>query len=193
MNTEEGRLKADEYIIELFFARSEDAISSLDEKYGRTCRSISFNIVGNLDDADECVNDAYLGAWNAIPPARPNPLLTFVVKIVRNVSISRYRRNSAAKRSSSYTVALEELENCLADARTVDDEMESAELARIIEEFLKTLSLENRVIFMRRYYFSDSIKDISALTGLSEKNVSVRLARTRAKMRDYLNSREVSV
>ena len=193
MNTEEGRLKADEYIIELFFARSEDAISSLDEKYGRTCRSISFNIVGNLDDADECVNDAYLGAWNAIPPARPNPLLTFVAKIVRNVSISRYRRNSAAKRSSSYTVALEELENCLADARTVDDEMESAELARIIEEFLKTLSLENRVIFMRRYYFSDSIKDISALTGLSEKNVSVRLARTRAKMRDYLNSREVSV
>ena len=193
MNTEEGRLKADEYIIELFFARSEDAISSLDEKYGRTCRSISFNIVGNLDDADECVNDAYLGAWNAIPPARPNPLLTFVAKIVRNVSISRYRRNSAAKRSSSYTVALEELENCLADARTVDDEMESAELARIIEEFLKTLSLGNRVIFMRRYYFSDSIKDISALTGLSEKNVSVRLARTRAKMRDYLNSREVSV
>lgn len=126
MNTEEGRLKADEYIIELFFARSEDAISSLDEKYGRTCRSISFNIVGDLDDADECVNDAYLGAWNAIPPARPNPLLTFVAKIVRNVSISRYRRNSAAKRSSSCTVALEELENCLADARTVDDEMESA-------------------------------------------------------------------
>ena len=193
MNTDEGRLKADEYIIELFFARSEDAISSLDEKYGRTCRSISFNIVGNLDDADECVNDAYLGAWNAIPPARPNPLLTFVAKIVRNVSINRYRRNSAAKRSSSCTVALEELENCLADARTVDDEMESAELARIIEEFLKTLSLENRVIFMRRYYFSDSIKDISALTGLSEKNVSVRLARIRAKMRDYLNSREVSV
>ena len=183
----------DECIVQLFFARSEDAIASLDEKYGRTCRSISFNIVGNLDDADECVNDAYLGTWNAIPPARPNPLLTFVAKIVRNVSINRYRHNSAAMRKSSCTVALEELENCLADVHTIDDEMESAELARIIEEFLKTLSEENRVIFMRRYYFSDSVRDISALTGFSEKNVSVRLTRIRAKMRDYLSSREVSV
>ena len=183
----------DREIIALFWARSQEAIRETDEKYGGYCRSIAYRILGSHPDADECVNDAYLGAWNAIPPARPNPLLTFVAKIVRNVSISRYRRNSAAKRSSSCTVALEELENCLADARTVDDEMESAELARIIEEFLKTLSLENRVIFMRRYYFSDSIKDISALTGLSEKNVSVRLARIRAKMRDYLNSREVSV
>lgn len=193
MKTDEERLKADGEIIELFFARSEDAISFLDEKYGKTCRSISFNIVGNAEDAEECVNDAYLGTWNAIPPAKPNPLLTFVAKIVRNVSVNRYRHNLTAKRSCSYTVALEELENCLADVHTVDGEMESAELARIIEGFLQTLSRENRVIFMRRYYFSGSIRDIASLTGLSEKNVAVRLTRIRAKMREYLNSREVSV
>lgn len=186
-------MTADEQIIELFFARSEDAISALDERYGKTCRSISYNIVGSIEDADECVNDAYLGTWNAIPPARPNPLLTFVAKIVRNISLNRYWHNSAAMRSSSCTVAFEELDACLADVKTLDDDIESADLARIIEEFLNTLSAENRLLFMRRYWFSDSIRDIAAMTGLSEKNVSVRLTRIRARMRDYLNSKEVSV
>ena len=108
-------LMEDEKIIELFFARSETAIRELDSKYGKVCYSISYNILNNNLDAEECVNDAYLGTWNAIPPQRPNPLLAFVCKIVRRYSIMRHRANTAMKRNGAYDVALEELEHCLAD------------------------------------------------------------------------------
>lgn len=191
--TDEERIKTDDDIIEMFFARSEDAITALDDKYGKACRQISFNIVNNDQDAEECVNDSYLGTWNAIPPARPSPLLAFVAKIVRNISLKLYWRNSAAKRNSAFTVAYEELEGCLSAVDTIDEEMEAAELARLIEGFLQALSGENRVIFMRRYWFSDSLRDIAELTGLSEKNVSVRLARIRAGLRKYLNDEGVSL
>ena len=96
----------DERIIELFFARSEQAIGELDIKYGKLCHNLSHNILGNRSDAEECVNDAYLGAWNAIPPAKPNPLQAYICKIVRNISLKLYYRKEAAKRSSSYTVAM---------------------------------------------------------------------------------------
>ena len=183
----------DEKIIEMFFERSEQGIRELDIKYGKICRSLSYNIVNNRQDAEECVNDAYLGAWNAIPPVRPNPLLSYIVKIVRNISLKIYWRKEAAKRSGHYTIALEEIEGCIADQKTVEDEIEARELARIIEEFLDTLTLENRVIFMRRYWFADSYKDIAEFVGLSEKNISVRLTRIREKMKQYLIEREVFV
>ena len=179
----------DTKIIELFFARSEQAIKELDNKYGKICRSLSYNIVGNRQDAEECVNDAYLGAWNSIPPARPSPLLTYIVKIVRNISLKIYQRENVAKRNSRYTIALEEIEACIADRKTVEDDIEAKELARIIEDFLDTLTPENRVIFMRRYWFSDSYRDIAEFVGLSEKNVSVRLTRIRGKMKQYLTER----
>ena len=121
----------DSAIIELFFARSEQAIRELDGKYGKTCHRLSYNILHNSQDAEECVNDAYLGAWNAIPPARPNPLLAFLCRIVRNLSLMRYHADRAAKRGGgSYTVALEELEGCLASPRTVEGNMEDQELIR---------------------------------------------------------------
>ena len=183
----------DEKIIELLFERSEQGIRELDMKYGKICHNLSYNIVNSRRDAEECVNDAYLGAWNAIPPARPNPLLSYIVKIVRNISLKIYWRKEAAKRSSHYTIALEEIEACIADQKTVEDEIEARELARIIEDFLDTLTVENRVIFMRRYWFSDSYKDIAELVGLSEKNISVRLTRIREKMKQYLIEREVFV
>ena len=183
----------DEKIIEMFFERSEQAIRELDIKYGKICHNLSYNIVNNRQDAEECVNDAYLGAWNAIPPVRPNPLLSYIVKIVRNISLKIYWRKEAAKRSGHYTIALEEIEGCIADQKTVEDEIEARELARIIEEFLDTLTLENRVIFMRRYWFADSYKDIAEFIGLSEKNISVRLTRIREKMKQYLIEREVFV
>ncbi len=180
-------------IIELFFRRSEQAIRELDEKYGKVCRKLSHNIVNNRQDAEECVNDAYLGAWNAIPPAKPSPLLTYICKIVRNISLKTYWRKEASKRRSTYTIAMEEIEACIADPNTVEIEIEVRELARIIESFLDTLTTENRVIFMRRYWFSDSCKDIAEFIGLSEKNISVRLTRIRKKMKDYLAEREVFV
>ena len=183
----------DEKIIDLFFERSEQGIRELDNKYGTVCHNLSYNIVNNRQDAEECVNDAYLGAWNAIPPVRPNPLLSYIVKIVRNISLKIYRRKEAAKRNGHYTIALEEIEGYIADQKTVEDEIEARELARIIGEFLDTMTLENRVIFMRRYWFSDSYKDIAEFMGLSEKNISVRLTRIREKMKQYLIEREVFV
>ena len=183
----------DEKIIDLFFNRSEKAIQELDIKYGKVCHKLSYNILNNKQDAEECVNDAYLGAWNAIPPTRPNPLLSYIVKIVRNISLKIYWRKEAAKRSSHYTIALEEIEACIAAPNTVEAEIEAKELASIIEAFLDTLTTENRVIFMRRYWFSDSYKDIAEFMGLSEKNISVRLTRIREKMKQYLIEREVFV
>ena len=183
----------DEKIIDLFFKRDQQAIQELDKKYGKICHNLSYNIVNNRQDAEECVNDAYLGAWNAIPPVRPNPLLSYIVKIVRNISLKIYWRKEAAKRSGHYTIALEEIESYIADQKTVEDEIEARELARFIGEFLDTLTLENRVIFMRRYWFADSYKDIAEFMGLSEKNISVRLTRIREKMKQYLIEREVFV
>ena len=179
----------DEKIIALFFQRSEQAIQALDEKYGPRCHQVSYNILNDRQDAEECVNDAYFGAWNAIPPAKPNPLLTYLLKIVRNLSCKRYWQKGAAKRNSNYTIALQEIEACLADRNTVEDAIEARELARILETFLDTLSGENRVIFLRRYWFSDSYQDIAQRVGLSEKTISVRLTRTRQRMRQYLMER----
>ena len=144
----------DEKIIELFFERSEQGIQELDIKYGKVCHNLSYHIVGNRQDAEECVNDSYLGAWNAIPPTRPNPLLSYILKIVRNISLKIYWRNEAAKRSSHYIVAMEEIEACITAPNTVEAEIETRELVRIIESFMDTLTVENRVIFMRRYHGS---------------------------------------
>lgn len=183
----------DELIIDLFFARSERAISELAKKYGKQCHKLSYRILNNLQDAEECVNDAYLGTWNAIPPERPDPLLTFLCKIVRNISIMRYHTNTAAKRNGSYDVALDELENCLASQRTIDTEMDEKELIRMIEDFLEKQSAVNRVIFMRRYWFLDSYAEIAKLAGISEKNVSVRLTRIRKQLRNYLKERGIVI
>ena len=135
----------DEKIIEMFFERSEQGIRELDIKYGKVCHKLSYNIVNSRQDAEECVNDAYLGAWNAIPPANPHPLLTYICKIVRNISLKIYYRKEAAKRNSTYTIAMEEIEACIADPNTVEAEIEARELARIIESFLDTLTVENPV------------------------------------------------
>ena len=136
-------------IIELFFERSEQGIRELDIKYGKACRKSSYNIVNDRQDAEECVNDAYLGAWNAIPPVKPDPLLTYICKIVRNISLNLYHRKEAAKRSSHYTIAMEEIEACIAATNAVEAEIEAVELAHIIERFLDTLTVENRVLFIR--------------------------------------------
>lgn len=183
----------DKKIIELFFKRDQQGIRELDNKYGAVCHNLSYNIVNNRQDAEECVNDVYLGAWNTIPPAQPDPLLTYLCKMVRNISLKIYYRKEAAKRSSHYTIAMEEIEACIADLNTAETEMEARELAHIIEGFLDTLTAENRVIFMRRYWFSDSYKDIAEFVGLTEKIISVRLTRIRQKMKEYLAEREVSV
>ena len=180
----------DEAMVALLWNRSPQAIEELDKKYGKLCHKLANNIVNSREDAEECVNDAYLGVWNAIPPARPHPLRAYLVKVVRNVAWKVCERRQAAKRSGC-TVALEELEGCLTDGKTVEDEVEARELARLIEAFLDTLTAKERVIFMRRYGFLDSYGEIARRVGISEKNVSVRLSRMRRKLRDYLGEQEV--
>lgn len=127
------------------------------------------------------------------PAGEADPLLTYICKIVRNISLNLYHRKEAAKRSSHYTIAMEEIEACIAATNAVEAEIEAVELAHIIERFLDTLTVENRVLFMRRYWFSDSCRDIAGFMGLTEKNVSVRLTRIREKLRQYLIEREVFI
>lgn len=149
--------------------------------------------MNNKLDAEECVNDAYLGAWNTIPPQNPNPLLTYISRIVRNLSIKKYHSNTSIKRNSFYDVALDELENCIPSGKTVEAELSAKELARIIDDFLDTLDKDNRVLFVRRYWYSDSIPDIAARFHTSNNNVSVRLSRIREKLKNYLKKEGVEV
>ena len=179
----------DEEIIELFFRRSELALKELKTKYGKMCLQTSYNILGNYFDAEECVNDSYLGVWNAIPPTKPDPLLTYVLKIVRNISLTCYHKNHAQKRNGSYDVAVEELEEFLVSPDSVESKMEMKELTEAIESFLDSQSAQNRVIFLRRYWFYDNYAQIAKQVGLSEKNVSVRLTRMRKQLKDYLEER----
>ncbi|MCF0228644.1 MAG: sigma-70 family RNA polymerase sigma factor [Parasporobacterium sp.] len=179
----------DKNIIDLFFERSENAIKELEGKYGRLIMSLSRNILNNPSDAEECVNDTYLGVWNSIPPERPDSLTAYVCRIARNLSLKKYQYNTAAKRNSHMDTALEELENTLADSGNVEQEVIQAELAREIERFMDSLKQTDRVVFMRRYYFADSYEAIAEITGISAKNVSVKLARVRGRLKEYLKDR----
>ena len=176
----------EEQIISLFFERSEEAISALELKYGKLCRQISENILGDRGAVEECINDSWLGVWNAIPPERPKQLRNFVCRIVRNLSLKRYRRDRAVKRDSRFDSTFEELQDCLQGSESAERQLEQKELTRAIEGFLDSLSRENRIIFLRRYWFSDSYEAIAKETGLREKTVSVRLVRIREKLRNYL-------
>lgn len=176
----------DSKIIKLFFERVEQAIVELSAKYGTGCKRIARNILKNDLDAEECVNDTYLAAWNTIPPQMPNPLRTYIFRIVRNIAITKYHANTSEKRNSYYDVALEELSDCLAALNTVEQEIAASELSKQIDLFLDTLDKENRVMFVRRYWYSDSISDIAEIFQITNHNVSVRLSRTREKLKIYL-------
>ncbi len=181
----------DEQILDLFFARSEEAIGALDRAYGRLCLQIARGILSDAQDAEECVSDAYLAAWNTIPPSRPQNLTAFLCRLVRNRSISRHRANTAARRHSPYDVALEELSGALAAPSGVEDALDAKLLSQAISRFLDTLSPQNRAIFLGRHWFSESYADIAARVGLPEKTVSVRLTRLRRQLREFLSKEEV--
>lgn len=176
----------DSKIIELFHERSEQAIVELSKKYGTVCSKIAKNILNNELDVEECLNDAYFGAWNTIPPQSPHPLQTYICRIVRNLSIKKYHKNTAKKRNSYYDIALNELESCIPSEETVEGELLAKELTQRIDEFLCTLDQEKRVMFVRRYWYSDSISEIAKKFHMSNNNVSVGLLRTREKLKKYL-------
>lgn len=183
----------DEKIIELFNIRSEQALLELDSKYGKLCKSISFNILHCNEDVEECINDSYLGIWHKIPPAHPNPLAAFVCRIVKNISLTKYNRNKAKKRDSTYDICLDELGDCISTPNTVESEFNVSVLSNCIDDFLDTLNSTNRIIFIRRYWFFDDFSSISAQLGISEGSIRVRLARTREKMKLYLQAEGFTV
>ncbi len=176
----------DKKIIELFFGRDENAIEELSLKYGKLCKRVSFNILNNELDAEECVNDTYLAIWNKIPPERPNPLKTYLLRITRNLSLKKYQANTAQKRNSHYDIALEELEDCLTDYITAEKLFYANDLSKQINLFLSTLDTNSRVIFVRRYWYGDSVKDIAKMFHTRENSVSVRLSRIREKLKNHL-------
>ena len=176
----------DTEIINLFFERSEQAITELAKKHGSAVARVARNILGNEQDTEECVTDTYLGAWNAIPPHRPNPLRTFVCKIARNLATTKYHSNTAEKRYSQYDLALDELEECLSDNSSVEEAYEVKELREAINGFMATLNHSDRFIFVRRYWYSDPVKDIAKMADSTTNSVTVRLFRIREKLRLYL-------
>lgn len=177
----------DEKIIELFWNRSESAISETAQKYGNYCYSIAYNILTNSEDAEESVNDTYMAAWKAMPPRRPSILATFLGKITRHLSIDRWRSRNRYKRGGGEIVlALEELEDCIADSQTVEMALERKQLAVVFNRFLDSLPEMDRRVFLCRYWYLDPIADIAGYYGFSVSKVTSMLHRTRKKLRTTL-------
>ena len=172
-------------IIELYFARDEQAIKQTDIKYGRLCHSIAYNILKNDEDSKECVNDTYIGLWNAIPPAKPDNFKAFICKIARNLSLKRLESMSRQKRANSTLISIDELAEILPDESIADNKSDE-DIAKLISCFLKTQKEDVRKIFIRKYYFFDSVSDIALRYSFSESKVKSILHRTRAKLKDYL-------
>jgi RNA polymerase sigma-70 factor (ECF subfamily) len=177
-------------IVQLYWDRDEQAIPATADKYGRYCTAIAKNILGSNEDAEECVNDTYLNAWNSMPPHRPSVLSTFLGKITRNLSFNRYKHNTADKRGGGETTTvLDELLEIVSDTDSVEQEINRKELVKAIDTFLGTLSADKRGIFICRYWYFDSISTIASSFGMTENNVSVNLNRTRLKLHNYLLER----
>lgn len=180
----------DSDIIKLLFARDEGGIKALSDKYKGYCTAIALNIIGIKEDAEECVNDTFLKAWNLIPPNDPKILSAFLGKLVRNCAINKLNMNLAGKRGGGNTgLILEELEELIPSKSSVEQEQEQRETVSEINGFLHTLSEQKRNIFICRYWYCDSVKDIGQQFGLSENNVSVTLNRIRKKLKAYLEKR----
>ena len=174
----------DQDIIDLYFARKEQAIAETDKSYGKVCMQVSMNILDSRPDAEECVSDTYLHTWNSIPPTKPDSLCAFVCRITRNLSLNRLRDLRREKRNSELTVSLDELEACIPAAAE-----DAGQLADLLNDFLEGLDETNRVLFMGRYWYSYAIDNLAAQMGLTDKAVYMRLHKTREKLRAYLAER----
>lgn len=174
----------DKQIIDLYFSRSERAIQETDARYGRYCYGIAYNILRSPEDSEECVNDTYLSAWNQIPPTRPNCFSVYLGRITRGLSIDRWRRNHSLKRGSGQmSLAIHELEDTLSSGMSMEDSFISTQQ---INTFLKSLPVTERDVFICRYWYLDSVKEIAADFGFSESKVKSMLKRTRDKFRAYI-------
>lgn len=178
-------------IVELFLSRDEGAIKQAQEKYSRYCTYIASNILWSHEDAEECVNDTLLRAWNSIPPAKPSNLKAFLGTITRNLALDRYDRNTAQKRTS-VELAFDELSECIPDS-TSPDIVEELTLSSALNKFLSSIDSKKRIVFMQRYWYLCSVKDIAENNGLSENNVKIILMRLRAKLKKFLEKEGISL
>lgn len=176
----------DSEIISLFFARSEQAIDELSRKYGPAVMKIAGNILRDPSDAEECANDTWWKVWNSIPPHDPDPLVSYVCRIARNLAINRYHANRAEKRGGGYALVLDEMEECIPSGMSVETEIEAKELADRINAFLSALDPEDRFLFVRRYWYADPVSALADMTGSSPNRVSLRLFRIREKLKRTL-------
>ena len=182
----------DSKIIELFFARNEDAIKHTDDTYGRRLFHLADNIVHNDQGAEESVNDTYMKAWDTIPPQRPEHFFAYIAKICRNFALKRIDWQKAKKRNAEVVTLTQEMENCIPDTYR-DMEADERELGRILDAFLRTLTPENQMVFLRRYWYVDTIAEIAVRYGISESAVQMRLNRTRSKLAMYLAKEGIKV
>lgn len=176
----------DSRIIDLFFERSEQAVEELDRAYGKVVARTAANILHSEQDVEETVNDTYLGVWNSIPPHRPNPLVSFVCRIARNLAVSKLRANAAIRRNGSFDAVLDELGELIPSGADVEAELIGRELLGTIERFVSSLGYDDRFVFVRRYWFADSVRDIAGMMGVPEGRVAVRLFRLRDKLKKTL-------
>ena len=179
---------SDDEIVALYFARDERAIRRTDEKYGRFCHRLAMSILSDEQDAEECVSDTYLKTWNSIPPTKPCSLQAFLGRIIKNISINRYHENKAQKRNRDFELSLDELEECV----TAPDHR-ADELPSLLDQFLGGLEPLERKIFCGRYWHSYSIETLAKAYGLTVNAVSLRIGRTRKKLREFLEERGYTV
>jgi len=182
----------DAKIIELFFKRQEEAIRETDAAYGRRLFGLANNILRSFEDSEECVNDTYLRTWDAIPPQKPKHLFGFLAAICRNLSLNRLDWKSAAKRKAEVVTLTEEMAMCIPDASQLR-QLEGKELGKLLNAFLAGLPQQSRMIFLRRYWFADTISQIATRYDISESKVKMQLSRTREKLRVYLEKEGVAV
>ncbi len=177
----------DKRIIELFLSRSEEALSACEEKFGAYCRTIARNILRNDEDAEECVNDAYLAVWNLIPPNSPENLKAFAGRITHNIAMNCFRKKLTQKRGSGeIEIALSEFEECIHGKGSVEEEIETEELTKAIEKFLYSNPFEKRNIFIRRYWYMFSVSEIAKIYGMSESKIKSILFRMRKELKKQL-------
>ena len=189
-----GPIAADREIVALYHARDERAIELTARKYGDYCFTISHNILNNREDAEECVNDTWLRTWNTIPPQRPRSLQYYLAKIIRNLSLTRWREKHTEKRGGGeLTVALDEVEEFLVGTREVEDPAARAAFADCLNRFLRGLPERECTVFLRRYFYLDTTAQIAGRIGTKEANVLLILSRTRAKLRTHLEQEGYTV
>lgn len=184
----------DRQIVELYWERSEQAITATADKYGRLCHYIAHNILHNDLEAEECVNDTYFKAWNAIPPEKPDALSPFLARITRNLALNRYQANRAKKRGGGQVeFVLDEWSDCLPEQQSRERIVDDIALADAFNRFLASLSKEHRKIFVRRYWFMSTIQEIAEGFSMSESKVKMILLRTRRKLKEFLEKEGIEV